>query len=480
MKSIKQLCLGLLTALSSTILVLAAASLALLESGAGPLQLPLETTPAPTSSGALTNPTVDLSPMPIPGLTSSPTPNPVVSPSITPTEDKNFACPFRPDNWVSYIIQNGDTIDSLAARVMQSPATILKNNCLTVPSLMPGYELYLPYISPTATPYPTETIQSLPTMACGAPYGWVRYVIQPGDTLFKLSSILGVSVGELQLANCLTGTQINYGQVLYVPRLPPTRVPPSTGTPTPTQTHTQVVEPTTAVPTITHTPTTPVSTKSTATLTLGQLEFIYDGTPKSITASTTPAGLNVTITYDGSPTPPTAVGSYAVVATVDDPNYEGSASGTLVIARGVATITLSGLDTVYSGSPQSVTAQTSPAGLSITITYNGSSTPPADAGNYAVVATVNDPNYAGSASGTLVIARATAAVTLSGLSAVYDGSPHSATATTSPGGLNVIITYNGSTTPPTEVGSYSVVATVDNPNYQGSASSTLVIAASAP
>ena len=37
------------------------------------------------------------------------------------------------------------------------------------------------------------------------------------------------------------------------------------------------------------------------------------------------------------------------------------------------------------------------------------------------------------------------------------------------------ITYNGSTTAPTNVGSYNVVATVDNPNYKGQATGTLVI-----
>jgi len=54
-------------------------------------------------------------------------------------------------------------------------------------------------------------------------------------------------------------------------------------------------------------------------------------------------------------------------------------------------------------------------------------------GNYAVVATVVDANYAGSASGTLAIGNAGATVTLSNLSQVYDGSLKSATATTKPG-----------------------------------------------
>lgn len=71
--------------------------------------------------------------------------------------------------------------------------------------------------------------------------------------------------------------------------------------------------------------------KAAASVVLGDLAQSYDGTPKSLTATTTPAGLSVTLTYDGSATPPTNPGSYAVVATINDPNYTGSASGTLRI-----------------------------------------------------------------------------------------------------------------------------------------------------
>ncbi len=64
---------------------------------------------------------------------------------------------------------------------------------------------------------------------------------------------------------------------------------------------------------------------------LSDLRQIPDGTPKPATVTTTPPGLNVTVTYDGSPTPPSAPGSYAVVATIQDAHYQGTASGTLVL-----------------------------------------------------------------------------------------------------------------------------------------------------
>lgn len=52
-------------------------------------------------------------------------------------------------------------------------------------------------------------------------------------------------------------------------------------------------------------------------MTLGNLNQTYDGSPKEVSATTSPqAGLAVAITYNGSSTAPTAAGSYSVVATV--------------------------------------------------------------------------------------------------------------------------------------------------------------------
>jgi len=147
-----------------------------------------------------------------------------------------------------------------------------------------------------------------------------------------------------------------------------------------------------------------VVTKAAATVALGGLTATYNGSPHSATATTTPAGLNVTFTYAGSATAPTAAGSYAVVATISDPNYTGTASGTLVIAKASATVTLGSLSATADGTAHAATATTFPAGLSVTFTYNGSATAPSAVGSYAVVGTINDPNYTGTATGTLIIA----------------------------------------------------------------------------
>ena len=219
---------------------------------------------------------------------------------------------------------------------------------------------------------------------------------------------------------------------------------------------------------------------ATATVTLGNLNQTYTGLPLSATATTTPIGLAVNITYNGSPTPPTAAGTYPVVATINDLNYQGSATGTLIISKAAATVTLGNLAQTYTGSPLSATATTTPIGLAVNITYNGSPTPPTAAGTYPVVATINDLNYQGSATGTMTINKAAATVTLTGLTQTYTGSPLSATATTTPIGLAVNITYNGSPTPPTAAGTYPVVGTINDLNYQGSATGTMTINKATP
>ncbi|HEX8202569.1 MAG TPA: MBG domain-containing protein, partial [Isosphaeraceae bacterium] len=145
---------------------------------------------------------------------------------------------------------------------------------------------------------------------------------------------------------------------------------------------------------------------------LGALGATYDGSAHYASATTNPVGLSVALAYSQggiAVAGPMDAGSYGVTATIVDPNYQGNASGTLVIAKATATLSLSGLTGhVYTGGPQVATAVPSPAGLSgVTITYNGSATAPIDAGSYGVVASLDNPNYqANLATGTLTVAQA--------------------------------------------------------------------------
>ena len=215
--------------------------------------------------------------------------------------------------------------------------------------------------------------------------------------------------------------------------------------------------------------------KASATVTLTGLTPTYTGAPISAGATTTPAGLTVDFTYDGSATAPTNAGTYAVVGTINDANYQGTASGSMIIGKAPATVTLTGLTPTYTGAPISAGATTTPAGLTVDLTYDGSATAPTNAGTYAVVGTINNANYQGTSSGSMIIGKATATVTLTGLTPTYTGAPISAGATTTPAGLTVDFTYDGSATAPTNAGTYAVVGTINNANYQGTSSGSMVI-----
>jgi hypothetical protein len=190
--------------------------------------------------------------------------------------------------------------------------------------------------------------------------------------------------------------------------------------------------------------------------------------------TTDPAGLSVTFTYD--PSNPVNAGNYAVTATVNDANYSGSATGTLVIAKAAATVTLDNLTHTYDGTTKAATATTTPAGLSVAITYNPAN--PLNGGNYTVTATVNEANYAGSNAGTLVINKANQTISFDALPVkTYGDSAFDLTATASSG---LTVTYISSNTSVARItgarlsiraaGSATITATqAGNTNYNAAA-----------
>jgi LysM repeat protein len=108
-----------------------------------------------------------------------------------------------------YFVQPGETLDSIAARYLISTADLQNANCMLTKDLLPGVVIYVPPIL-TQTPLP-----------CGAPYGWIVYFVQPGDTLYRLSVTYATSVAALQRANCLgSSTLLHTGQTIYIPDTP--------------------------------------------------------------------------------------------------------------------------------------------------------------------------------------------------------------------------------------------------------------------
>lgn len=75
-----------------------------------------------------------------------------------------------------------------------------------------------------------------------------------------------------------------------------------------------------------------------ATVNIAGLAHVYNGTPKTAIVTTVPPGLTYAVTYDGLAALPVNAGSYAVWAGVTDPNYSGTNTATLVIAKAGQTI----------------------------------------------------------------------------------------------------------------------------------------------
>jgi hypothetical protein len=139
--------------------------------------------------------------------------------------------------------------------------------------------------------------------------------------------------------------------------------------------------------------------KATGTINLSGLVQTYNGTSKSPTVTTNPSGFNVVFSYsqNGSPvSSPINVGAYNVTATINNPNYQGSTSGVLVINKATPVIFWNNpaniiIGTALSGTQLNATTNvpgtfqyTPPAGtvlplgtsqLSVTLT-------PADTANY--------------------------------------------------------------------------------------------------
>ena len=122
--------------------------------------------------------------------------------------------------------------------------------------------------------------------------------------------------------------------------------------------------------------------------------------------------------------PATNAGTVPItVSGGNDNNYSFSyVSGTLTISKATASVTPGSLSATYNGLPQPATATTTPIGLTLSFTYDGSAIVPVNAGSYAVTATVNDINYQGSASGTLVINKASLIATADDKSKIYGSS----------------------------------------------------------
>lgn len=77
--------------------------------------------------------------------------------------------------------------------------------------------------------------------------------------------------------------------------------------------------------------------KANATITFADLSQAYDGTAKNATVITSPANIGLIVSYKdaagNSAVSPVNPGTYNILATISDSNYQGSATGTLTITK---------------------------------------------------------------------------------------------------------------------------------------------------
>ena len=216
-----------------------------------------------------------------------------------------------------------------------------------------------------------------------------------------------------------------------------------------------------------------------ATVALGNLTATYDGTAKVVSASTTPSGLAVALTYNGTSTVPVNAGTYAVVGTITDANYQGTGSGELLIGKAtptwVSVPVASGL--VYGQPLSSALLSGGEASVAGSFAFaDPSRVPSAGTADQTVVFTPSSNNYEPIGRDiSVTVGKASATVSLENLTATYDGTAKVVSASTTPSGLAVALTYNGTSTAPVNAGSYAVDAVIVDLNYVGTGSGELAI-----
>ncbi len=208
----------------------------------------------------------------------------------------------------------------------------------------------------------------------------------------------------------------------------------------------------------------------------------YDGNAKAATATVAGSSAAPVFTYNGSSSEPVNAGTYLVIATVDDGNVFGSASTMLTITpaeAGNTGILLGGGSFVYDGVAKPATV-TNPNGVAFTLVYDtGNGLAPVNVGSYTAMLTVTDPNHAPQVlTAAIEITAAEVELVFGNLNHVYDGTAKAATVTTSPAGVAGVSLAYSPDVAPTNAGSYTVTATLANPNYvlTGATTAELVIA----
>ncbi|MEZ4516105.1 MAG: LysM peptidoglycan-binding domain-containing protein [Chloroflexota bacterium] len=197
--------------------------------------------PLPYNGATSNNPVGQEQPAIDPNATIVPDVNPRTGETDTGSAPDFPVCGEVPAGWLLYTVATGDTVNSLASATQSEPNAILSANCLSSDVLTAGMQILLPS-------EPSAAVQ------CGPPQSWVRYQVQPGDTVGSLAASRGTTVAAILQANCRDSEALTVGQMIFLPPggpvSPPVVAPPvaTSVPPTPGATATVSAVPSSAPP----------------------------------------------------------------------------------------------------------------------------------------------------------------------------------------------------------------------------------------
>ena len=140
------------------------------------------------------------------GLNDLPNPNLIYVGEVLkiPTDSRgNTAAPSTRQYMITYIVQNGDTLSSIAAKFNTTVQSIVSINNISNPNL-----IYTGQILKIETSINTENRGENSSSL---------YIVQKGDTLINIAKKFGVNYKELVEKNDITNPNLIYvGEVLRV------------------------------------------------------------------------------------------------------------------------------------------------------------------------------------------------------------------------------------------------------------------------
>jgi hypothetical protein len=108
--------------------------------------------------------------------------------------------------------------------------------------------------------------------------------------------------------------------------------------------------------------------KAIATITLGNLDQVYDGTVRMPTVTTEPANLPVVLEFRGpAPLPPVRAGTYEVTAVAEAANYFGTVTRPFTVAKATQSITFPEVPRLAVGAGPTTLSITASSGRSVTL-----------------------------------------------------------------------------------------------------------------